>query len=141
MTPETAWIVLAEDNWPDAFLIREALDREGLSYRFDALEDGEKMLRLIDSLEADPQAECPGLFVIDLNLPKHSGGEILSRLRTSVRCAGVPVIVISSSDLPRNPPAGGTMEIPHFFRKPSDLKEFLKIGGYIRAVLGQDGKL
>lgn len=134
----TAWIVLAEDNKPDTFLIREALNREGLSYRLDALEDGDEMLHFIDSLEADTQA--PDLFVVDLNLPKRSGGEILSHLQASGRCAGIPVIVISSSEIPRDWDSIKTSGTKYYFRKPSDLKEFLKLGSYIRAVLEENSE-
>ena len=51
MTSRTAWIVLAEDNKPDTFLIREALNREGILYRLDAMEDGDEMLRFIERLQ------------------------------------------------------------------------------------------
>jgi CheY-like chemotaxis protein len=136
MTLNTAWIVLAEDNPPDVFLIREALNREGLAYRLDSLEDGDEVLRLIARLEAETQAPCPDLLVIDLNLPKRSGLEILSRLRVSSRCAGIPVIAISSSETPRDWDQLKTTGTKYYFQKPSDLKEFLKFGSLVRAALG-----
>ncbi len=130
-----SWIVLAEDNLPDVFLIQEALEQEGLACRLDTIDDGDEFLSLIDHLEANPHERCPDLFVVDLNLPKRSGGEILSRLRRSGHCAGVPVIVISSSDAPRDLELAKAMGVTLYFRKPSELKEFLKIGEHIRVVL------
>ena len=129
------WIVLAEDNPPDVFLIREALDQEGLVCDVDTIDDGDEMLSFLDRLEADPMLRCPDLFVVDLNLPKRSGGEILSRVRRAGHCAQVPVIVISSSDAPRDLDLAKAMQVTHYFRKPSELKEFMKIGAHIRAAL------
>jgi CheY-like chemotaxis protein len=140
MTFKTAWIVLAEDNRADVFLIREALNREGLSYRLSAIEDGDEMLRLIEGLESETQAPCPDLLVLDLNLPKRSGPEILARLRASSRCAGISVIAISSSETPRDWDKIKTRGTKYYFQKPSDLKEFLKFGRVVRAVLERDSR-
>jgi len=131
------WIVIAEDNAPDVFLIREALQWDGMPYRVDAMEDGEQVLQFIDRLEADLEAACPDLFVIDLNLPKRSGVEILSRIRASSRCAVVPAVVISSSDAPRDREVAKALGAELYFRKPAELKEFMTIGGHIHAVLKQ----
>lgn len=133
----SAWIIVAEDNKHDVFLIREALNQEGLSYRLDAIADGDEMLTFIDRLDLDQQAPCPDLFVIDVNLPKRSGGEILARLRESVRCTDIPVIVMSSSDAPHDREAAQALGANLYFRKLPDLNEFLKIGGYIRSALEQ----
>jgi chemotaxis family two-component system response regulator Rcp1 len=135
MTSRPSWIVLAEDNAPDVFLIREALKRESLSCRVDVIDDGDQVLKFIDGLEVDSQAGTPDLFLIDLNLPTRSGEEILARLRASVRSAGVPVIVISSSDAPRDRDLAKEHRVQLYFRKPSELEAFMGIGGHIRAIL------
>ncbi len=135
MHPGTAWIIIAEDNKPDVFLIREALNQEGLAYRADVFGDGEEVLKFIARIEKDAGAGCPDVFVIDLNLPKRSGLEILSRLRQSARCGGIPAIVISSSDAPADHDMAGSLGVYAYFRKPSQLEEFFKIGGHIRAAL------
>ncbi len=140
MTLKPAWIVLAEDNPPDVFLIREALNQERLSYRLSAIEDGDEMLGLIERLEAETQAPRPDLLVIDLNLPKRSGLEILSRLRASSHCAGIPVIAISSSETPGDWDKIRTVATKYYFQKPSDLKEFLKFGGLVRAALERESQ-
>ncbi len=137
MSLRMAWVVVAEDNRPDVFLIREALDQEGLNYRLDSVDNGDEMLRFIDSLEADVDAPCPDVFLIDLNLPRRSGGEILSCMRASRRCADIPAIVISSSDAPGDRELAATFGAKHYFRKPSDLSEFLKIAKYIREAVEQ----
>jgi DNA-binding response OmpR family regulator len=136
MISRPSWIVLAEDNAPDVFLIREALNREGLACRVDVIDDGDQVLKFIDHLEDSP-AGTPDLFVIDLNLPTRSGEEILARLRASVRSAAVPVIVISSSDAPRDRDLARTHGVDLYFRKPAELEAFMGIGGHIRAILAK----
>ena len=131
-----AWIVVAEDNAPDVLLIREALNLEGLAYRLDAIEDGGEMVEFIEDLQSGNRRVCPDLFVIDLNLPKRSGREILACLRSAEPGARVPCIIMSSSDDPRDrqmAEAAGS----YYFRKPSELIAFLQIGPCIRAALQQ----
>lgn len=129
------WIVLAEDNAPDVFLIREALHREGLLCRVDVIEDGDEVLKFIDGLDADSATMSPDLFLIDLNLPTRSGAEILSRLRGSAQVSRIPVIVISSSDAPRDRDLAESLGADLYFRKPAELEAFMGIGGHIRAIL------
>lgn len=129
------WIVVAEDNAPDVFLLKEALNQEGLSCRLDSIEDGEAALDFIAGLECDPPPPCPDLFIIDLNLPKKSGQEILDRLRTSSRCSAIPTIVMSSSDAPRDQQLGRDSGVQLYFRKPVELHDFMRIGGVVRDIL------
>jgi len=100
VSSQPAWIVIAEDNAPDVFLIREALKEEGLSCRLDTFSDGDDALRLLDRLDGEERARFPDIFLIDLNLPKRSGSEVLSRVRSSPRGAGIAVIIMSSSNAP-----------------------------------------
>ena len=74
-------IVVAEDNEPDVFLIRESLDQSAIDYQLQAIDDGDEVLRFVDRLEADESAPLPDVILLDLNLPKRSGNEILVYLR------------------------------------------------------------
>ena len=135
MSSQRAWIVVAEDNAPDVFLIREALKAAGLLCRLDTLADGEDAFNLIDRLEGDRTQPFPDLFIIDLNLPRRSGSEVLSRVRSSARGAKSSVIVMSSSDASCDRDMARKLGANHYFRKPADLDEFMQIGGCIRALL------
>jgi chemotaxis family two-component system response regulator Rcp1 len=98
--PYRIWI--AEDNPADVYLIEEALRRHQFPYVLKTADNGEDMLKMIAGIEQDPSAICPDLFLIDLNLPRRPGDEILARIRKSTRCAHVPAIVITSSDSPQD---------------------------------------
>ena len=98
-SPYRIWI--AEDNPADVYLIEEALRRHGCAYRLAVADNGEDMLKMI-ARSARTLDNCPDLFLIDLNLPRRPGDEILARIRQNSRCAHVPAIVITSSDSPQD---------------------------------------
>jgi chemotaxis family two-component system response regulator Rcp1 len=128
-------IWIAEDNPADVYLIEEALRRHAFAYSLTSADNGEDMLKMIARLEADPSEGCPDLFLIDLNLPRRSGDEILACIRQSSRCARVPVIVITSSDSPQDRARARQLGASFYFRKPADLERFMAIGGIVREFL------
>lgn len=134
-------IWIAEDNAADVYLIEEALRRQAFTYRLATAGNGEEMLHMISTLEQNAAEMCPDLFLIDLNLPRRSGDEILAQIRQSSRCAHVPAIVITSSDSPRDRARARDLGASFYFHKPADLEKFMAIGGIVRHFLesGHDG--
>lgn len=128
-------IWIAEDNAADVYLIEEALRRQEFTYRLATAGNGEEMLNMISTLERDASQVCPDLFLIDLNLPRRSGDEILAQIRQSSRCAHVPAIVITSSDSPRDRARVRELGASFYFHKPADLEKFMTIGGIVRHFL------
>jgi DNA-binding response OmpR family regulator len=74
--------------------------------------------------------------ILDLNLPKISGIEVLKRLRTGVRCNQVPVIVVSSSSDRADRIAARESGAEEYFQKPSDLTAYRELANVIKRVLG-----
>ena len=132
-SPYRIWI--AEDNPADVYLIEEALRRHEFTYRLATAGNGEDMLNMIARLDQDPTESCPDLFLIDLNLPRRSGAEILALIRRSNRCAKIPAIVITSSDSPQDRARASELGASFYFRKPADLEKFMAIGGVVRKFL------
>ncbi len=135
MSPVPYRILIAEDNPADVYLIREALRRYEFAYSLEIADNGEDMLNLIAKIEQDPSESCPDLFMIDLNLPRRPGDEILARIKQSSRCAHVPAIVITSSDSPQDRTRARDLGASFYFRKPADLEKFMAIGGIVRELL------
>ena len=135
MAEASYWIWIAEDNRADVYLIEEALRRNEFPYRLTTADNGEDMLKMISEVDRDPSQNCPDLFLIDLNLPRRSGDEILAHIRHSSRCAGVPAIVITSSDSPQDRARARELGASFYFRKPADLEKFMAIGGIVRKFL------
>lgn len=131
---------MAEDNLPDALLVREAIRMENLPLDVHLAADGQQAIDFIAKAEADPDSPCPHFLLVDINLPKADGFEVLRRLRASERCKAVPVIVISSSDSPSD--RGQAAQLgAGYFRKPPSYEEFLKVGAMLRRMLQNHGAM
>lgn len=85
-------ILLVEDSKVDAELIAEALKDSQLPHRLDLAQDGEEALNLLQARE-----ERPHLVLLDLNLPKVSGVEVLTQMRQDPDLCIVPVIILTNS--------------------------------------------
>ena len=133
MTQQKVSLVLAEDNPGDVFLIRRALDAEHLSYDLLVAKDGEEALRYISQAAAGQRSIDLALF--DLNLPRHDGGEVLALLRSSPSLAGVPAILLTSSNSPEDRARCIRLGADRYFQKPSDLAHFMTIGKMVRELL------
>src|SRR5258706_16010237 len=127
-------LLLVEDSPADVYLVREAMRREGLKVHWDIAGDGEWALRMIDEVASNAATPCPDVMLLDLNVPRCTGDEVLERIRKSPRLAHTPVVIMTSSesldDRDRLMKLGAT----EYFRKPSNLREFMKLGRLIREV-------
>ncbi|SRR5579871_5823227 len=128
-------IFLAEDNLGDVLLVQEALAAHQVSHELFVARDGGEALHFVARMGADGQAPCPDLLLLDLNLPKVDGSAILAEFRKRPECAETPVIVISSSDAPRDRARTQELGVAHYFRKPSDLEAYLQLGSIVKTLL------
>ena len=88
-----ATVLLAEDNPDEVEIARRALKRSQLNCELLVARDGEEALRMLGEL----QHSLPDLMLLDLNLPKVSGLQVLGQLRANPCFAGLPVVVMSAS--------------------------------------------
>ena len=128
-------IILVEDAEPDVLLVREALEQSGLDFKLMVFDDGEQGVDFVDSMDRDSSLARPHLFLLDLNLPKKTGGQILERVRQSPTCGKIPVVILTSSDSNKDKAQAAVLNATGYFRKPSRLDEFMKLGPYIRNLL------
>jgi chemotaxis family two-component system response regulator Rcp1 len=68
---------VVEDNRADLFLIRRALAVARIDTEVHVAEDGEKAVRFLDTAQSDKTAPCPALVILDINLPRKNGGDVL----------------------------------------------------------------
>ena len=133
-------LLLAEDNRPDVLLVREAIQMEDLPLELYVAPDGQAAIDFIAQAESSPEAPCPHLLLLDLNLPKRDGFEVLRRLRASEKCKDIPVLIITSSDSPSDQGQAAALGA-RYFRKPPSYDEFLKLGEVLRQLLQDTGAL
>lgn len=112
----------------------EALKSSGLLFQLQSVVDGESALELLRAAE-DGEQVLPALILLDLNLPKISGLEVLSQIRAAARCGRVPVIVVTSSEAPSDLSAIRELSATAYFRKPTSLDAFMKLSDLVRQVL------
>jgi chemotaxis family two-component system response regulator Rcp1 len=135
---EPVSILLAEDNPADAGLVRRALEEHGVEGELIVIADGEKAIEFIKAIDAEA-APCPDLAIVDLNLPKKPGREVLERMRLSERCRHIPVVILSSSDDERDKADAARFGASRYIRKPSKLDDFLSLGLIFKAALSEPG--
>ena len=129
-------ILLAVDNPADVYLIRAALEEHGVDVPLQVAAEGSEVLRLIEQQEVPGESQL-SLIILDLNLPRHDGIEVLQRLREKARVPRIPVVVLTSSDSPRDRIAASELGADAFLRKPSNLEQFLSLGAVFKEVLRQ----
>lgn len=131
MSVQRYLICVAEDNPADVYLLRHALTAAGLQFDLKVLEDGAEALRFLQNENAVP----PHLFLLDMNLPKRSGTEILAAIRRHPTLASVTVAVLTSSASPLDKTRSEELGASYYFQKPLDLDDFLRIGHDIKRLL------
>jgi len=126
-------ITVIEDNEPDIFLLEDVLEQNGLNCTLTSVADGLDARNHFSSI-ATP-AEAPDLILLDLNLPKVSGTELLEFIRGREPLAQVPIVVWSSARSEREQKALDQFRITRFIVKPTSYQAFLKIGPDLREIL------
>ena len=121
-------ILLIEDNPDDVELTRIAFAEAGIEHQLVVLRDGAEA---IDYLFAQGRyagrdvQEQPAIVLLDLNLPKLDGREVLQAIRSDARTRALPVVVLTTSDEPFDIEATYALGVNSYIRKPVDFEQFV----------------
>ena len=129
-------ILLIEDNMADVHLVREAIEAAGILADLEVFSDGEKAIEYIDQIENDSMP-CPTLVILDLNLPRRTGAEVLEHLRRSPKCRAARVLIVTSSNSEKDHAKTASLGANGYFRKPSSYDAFLKVGEVVKKMLAE----
>lgn len=132
---ERATILIVDDNPTDTFLAKEAIAVQGIDARVIVIDDGEDAVKFIDSVDGDLGLTPPPLVLLDINLPRIDGHQVLQHLRHSKRCSETPVIVMTSSAAETDRTIASALRADAYFQKPSGYDAFLELGTLIRQLL------
>jgi CheY-like chemotaxis protein len=122
---QAGFILLVEDNPDDVELTERAFKRSHLGNRVVTKRDGQEALDYL--LGAGDEAHAPLLpdvILLDLNMPRVSGLEVLRRVRAAKRTRYLPVVVLSTSDEQRDIADSYRLGANSYIRKPVDMHEF-----------------
>jgi DNA-binding response OmpR family regulator len=123
---KSAQVFIVEDSDADVFLVEEALRSEGIDARIQRCQDGEEAVRTLSTI-ADPV--IPDIIIIDLNLPKVTGFDILKHVRGLQQLDRVPVLILTSSASTADRSLALRLGANGYIPKPPTLPEFLKTVG------------
>lgn len=124
-------VLLVEDNPGDARLTREALREARAAVRLSVVSDGEEALAFLRRQGPHASAPQPDLVLLDLNLPRMTGREVLAAVRADPALRGLPVIVMTTSRAERDVRDCYELGASCYVVKPVDLDEFLRL---VRAI-------
>jgi chemotaxis family two-component system response regulator Rcp1 len=128
-------ILVVEDNRVDATLVRYALKGvKNWPVELEFVEDGEQALHFLEKKNGYAEATTPDLVILDLNLPKRDGVEVLRAIREQPTLTPVKVIVLSSSpiDVIEQRVRSVDIEASCCFTKPLGFDEVMELGEKIR---------
>lgn len=126
-------ILLAEDNPGDVLLFREALRSRNFQCELLVAADGQQAMAMVrDMAGGGPR---PHLIVLDVNLPKQNGDEVLRLIRLEPGLARIPVVVLTSSSSPLDRAATDRLGASLYLEKPSDLDGLYRLGHILEDLL------
>ncbi len=120
-------ILLVEDNLADVRLTQEALKEEKLYNNLSVVNDGVEALAFLRREGRYADAVRPGLILLDLNLPRKSGREVLEEIKTDPDLKAIPVVVLTISEAERDILAAYNLHANCYITKPLDLNQFHKV--------------
>jgi CheY-like chemotaxis protein len=124
---ETIDILLVEDNPGDIDLTREALEDAKVLNRLHVVEDGEQALDFVFRRGQFAEAPRPDLILLDLNLPKRDGREVLEEIRTDADMTEIPIVILTSSQADEDIVRAYRLHANCYIAKPVNFVQFLKI--------------
>lgn len=127
--------MLVEDNPTDVFVIREVLGQCDPNLDLRVVNDGLDAVRYFRNLALAEKSACPALVLLDLNVPKIGGIEVLRHLRGSSRCNRTPVIVVTSSTAEADRKAVERLGAEAYFQKPTSLEAYMRLGQLVKQLL------
>ena len=122
---KTIDILLVEDNMGDVYIVAQCLSQSSIVHRLHRVENGEEataFLSQCDSQYAD--APRPDLILLDLNLPRKDGRELLAEIKTDPQLKMIPVIVLTGSSAPTDILNSYQLHANSYVVKPSKLDDF-----------------
>jgi CheY-like chemotaxis protein len=128
-------VLLAEDNRGDIVLVIEALAAHDIPHELQIATDGAEAMDFVMRMGTPGEQPCPDILLLDLNLPKIDGHEVLREFRRHPACETAPVIILSSSDRPADRETTRALGVTRYFKKPTTFDAFMKLGAIVKEAI------
>ena len=128
---QAAQILLVEDSPADIALTREVLEESRVLADLDVVEDGQAALDFLERATSDGGVRIPDLILLDLNLPKRNGFEVLREIKSDPDLRRIPVVVLTTSEEEADVFDSYDLQANSYITKPMDFQQFHAV---IRAI-------
>jgi CheY-like chemotaxis protein len=126
-TPAPPRILLVEDNSGDEFLILDAFEQASYPHQIEVARDGEAAIERLEPKSAGAGADLPDLVLLDLNLPRLDGRDVLKAIKTHAELRHIPVLMLTTSSAPRDVQDCYDLHANAFLTKPFRVEEYENI--------------
>jgi CheY-like chemotaxis protein len=116
-------VLLVEDDPGDVLLVRESFSHDKVVNEVRVASDGVYALEQL----RDPSLTLPDLILLDLNLPRKDGREVLAEIKNDPELAKIPVVVLTTSDAESDVLRSYELHANAFVQKPVDVNRFLEV--------------
>lgn len=120
-------ILLVEDDPADVLVTREAFSDNQVRNRLHVVGDGEKAMRFLRQTGEYAQAPRPGLILLDVNLPRRNGLEVLADLKADKKLASIPVVMLTTSRAEEDILRSYSLHASAYIAKPVDFERFTEV--------------
>lgn len=117
-------ILLIEDNEGDILLTTEALEEKSIAKKISVIRDGKRAIEYLDQLAYNDQHELPDIILLDINLPKKNGHEVLQHIKESESLKQIPVIMLTTSSSDQDILISYKNHANCYITKPTDVDGF-----------------
>jgi CheY-like chemotaxis protein len=119
-------VLLVEDDAGDELMTREAFEDNKIGNSLHVVRDGEEALDYLYRRGAHIDAVRPDLILLDLNLPKYDGRQVLERIKGDPELSAIPVVVLTTSSAEEDIVRSYKLHANAYVTKPVDLAQFIK---------------
>ncbi|MBC7188384.1 MAG: response regulator [Calditrichaeota bacterium] len=120
-------ILLVEDNPGDVRLTQEAFRENKIRNKLNVVNDGEQALDYLRRQGPYANAARPGLILLDLNLPRVDGREVLAQIKSDPELCHIPVVILTTSQAEEDIVKSYALHANCYISKPVDLQRFLEV--------------
>ena len=133
MNNENIYILLVEDNPGDARLTKEVFLDCKIANSLEIVEDGEEAIKFLYKQGNYSNAKTPDLILLDLNLPKKSGQEVLEEIKSDSNLKQIPVVILTTSEAEKDILKSYNLNANSYINKPVDFDQFIDVVKVIEA--------
>ncbi len=120
-------ILLVEDNPGDVDLIKIGLEDAKVLNKLHVVTDGLEAMKFLRGEDIYANAPCPDLILLDLNLPRKSGKEVLQEIKVDPKLQAIPVVILTSSEADEDICRAYELHANCYISKPVDFEQFVKV--------------